>query len=396
MHTTNLPRLPLRALDRASKWVVVASVSLTTPVFAQQHPGTDQAPTTPEVQWNKQLLGSGQVEQVSATLARSHKTAADSVDESMIDKMKRSLPSLNQLGSSLKYGSFSVVSSQGPEVIALVRTIPMLSGTERRDALTKLWNFGRQGVPEAQNFVGFVYEYGVFGVPQNMRTARAYYTAAASRHYQAAMLNLATIAYFGKDQTADQDTARELVRAAADVGVESSGRVCGLASFIEYRRGNVDAALRSGKFCYSALANIPNAAYGYQLPLAQRVKMLRDSIGSGAPDGYRWLEEITQKAGPDPEFLYCKYRLINRLRTAPTTVDLKTLARTCYENSARSPGAVQADNAVQGIVGFVVTEQRQLEQMRQSNRFHYAWSVPYLPFSQGDVDLFEPVVKGTK
>lgn len=396
MHPTAPSRPPAYGPIQVKTWIIAASVALAHSAFAQQHRAADQPATTPEVQWNKQLLGSGQVEQVAATLAQSHKAAADSVDESMIDKMKRSLPSLNQLGSSLKYGSFSVVSSQGPEVIALVRTIPMLSGAERRDALTKLWNFSKQGVPESQNFVGFVYEYGLFGVPKNIRTARAYYTAAASRRYQAAMLNLATIAYFGKDQSADQDAARDLIHAAADVGVESSGRVCGLASFIEYRRGNIDAALRSGKFCYSALANIPNAAYGYQLPIAQRVKMLRDSIGSGAPDGYRWLEEVTQKAGPDPEFLYCKYRLINRLHTAPTTVDLKTLARSCYESSARPSGVIQEDSAVQGIVGFVVTEQRQLEQMRQSNRFHYAWSVPYLPFSQGDVDLFEPAMKGTK
>ena len=51
---------------------------------------------------------------------------------------------------------------------------------------------------------------------------------------------------------------------------------------------------------------------------------------------------------------------------------------------------------MQGIASFAMTEVRALEQSRQTNRFHYSWSVPYLPFAQRDVDLYEPVMKEAK
>jgi hypothetical protein len=169
-----------------------------------------------------------------------------------------------------------------------------------------------------------------------------------------------------------------------------------LASFIEYRRGDRDTAIKLGRSCYSALANIPNAAYDNQMPLARRIKLLRDSIGSGAPDGYRWLEQITQQAGPDTQQLYCKYRIINRLRNMHGSADVKALARTCYENSVHAPGGVGAESTIRGIATFVVSERLALEQLRRTDRFHYGWSVPYLPFAQVDVDLYEPVMKGAK
>lgn len=373
--------------------LVIAALSLVWPAAVAQPRPPTSAPATAEMQWNRDLLSSGKVEQVAGSMGQANKAEQEAVDESAIARIRRSLPSLDQFGSSLKYGSFSVVSSQGPEVVTLIRAVPMRTGKERNDVLAKLLNLSRQGVPEAQNFSGFVYEYGLFGAPRDLVRAREYYTAAASHRYQPAILNLATMAYFGKGGPSDPEAARELLHLAVGIGPESSGRVCGLASFIEYRRGDQDAALRFGKHCYSALAYIPSAAYDNQLPLTQRIKMLRDSIGTGAPDGYRWLEQITQRAGPDPQYLYCKYRLINQVRANPARADVRTLARTCYANSTATPGDRAADAAIPGIVAFVVTEQRALEQLRQKNRFHHSWSVPYLPFAQGDVDLFEPILK---
>jgi hypothetical protein len=366
------------------------------PAFAQQPAGPAHPAVTPEVQWNRDLLGSGRIEQLAGSMAQHNKAAEAAVDDSMIGRVRRSLPSLDQFGNSLKYGAFSAVSPQGPEVISLIRTVPMRAGKDRNEILGKLLNFSRQGVPEAQNFSGFVYEYGLFGAPRNLQLAREHYRAAASRRYQPAVFNLANMAYVGKGQAQDVNSARELVHQAFAIGAESSGRVCGLASFIEYRRGDQTTALRLGQFCYSGLAHIPNAAYNSQLPLTQRIKMLRDSIGTGALDGYRWLEQITQRAGPDREFLYCKYRLVNQLRANPVRADAKALARTCYESSTANPGGSNADVAVQGIASFAVTEVRALEQSRQTNRFHYSWSVPYLPFAQRDVDLYEPVMKEAK
>lgn len=377
---------PIVGLAFGALWV------LSQAAHARQQPAAT-APATPEMQWNRQLLDSGRIERMAGPMAQASKAAQESVDDSMIGRIRNSLPSLDQLGSALKYGNAVVVSTHGPEVIALIRAVPMRKGKDRNDALAKLLDFSRQGVPEAQNFSGFVYEYGLFGAQRDLQLAREYYTAAAAHRYQPAILNLANMTYFGKGQASDPEAARELIHQAFDIGPESSGRVCGLASFIEYRHGDQQAALRLGKFCYSALAHIPNAAYRTGLPLAQRIKMLRDSIGTGAPDGYRWLETITQRAGPDPGYLYCKYRLINQVRTNPDHVDLMALARTCYANSTRPPDDKEPEAMIKGIVSFVVTEQRALEQLRQANRFHHSWSVPYLPFNQGDVDLFEPVMK---
>lgn len=381
--------LPLTRVVLAALWALCPSA------FAQKPPGVAQ-PATAEMQWNRELLGSGRIEQLAGSMAEANKAAQESVDDSMIGRIKKFLPTREQFGSSLKYGNTVVVSSQGPEVIALIRTVAMRKGKDRNDVLAKLLAFSRQGIPEAQNFSGFVYEYGLFGAQRNPGLARDYYTAAAAHRYQPAILNLANMAYFGRGQRSDPEAARELIHQAVGIGPEASGRVCGLASFIEYRRGDQEAALRLGKSCYSALAHIPNAAYNTQLPLAQRIKLLRDSIGTGAPDGYRWLETITQRAGPDPGYLYCKYRLINQVRTNPAQTDAKALARTCYANSTKTPGDKEADAAIKGIVSFVAVEQRALEQLRQTNRFHHSWSVPYLPFAQGDVDLFETVMKETK
>jgi len=362
---------------------------------ARQQPGA-MPPATPEMQWGRDLLGSGRMEQMAGALAHAHKAAQESVDAPTIARIRSTLPSLEQFGNALKYGNAVVVSSRGPEVVILIRAVPMRQGKDRSDVLAKLLDFSRQGVPEAQNFSGFICEYGLFGTPRDLKRARDYYTAAAAHRYQPALLNLANMAYFGKGQPSDPGAARELIHQAIGIGPEASSRVCGLASFIEYRRGDEQSALRLARFCYSGLAHVPKAAYDTELPLAQRIKMLRDSIGTGAPDGYRWLETITRRAGPDPDYLYCKYRLVNQMREKPGRVDIEALAKACYANSTRMPGGGPADAAIKSIVSFVMAEQRALERLRQANHSHPSWSVPYLPFGQGDVDLFETVVKDTR
>ena len=350
-------------------------------------------PATPEMLWNRELLGAGRIQQMAEPLAQASRAAQASVDDFVIARVRSTLPSLEQFGSALRYGNAVVVSSQGPDVVALIRAVPMRKGKERNDVLVKLLGFSRQGIPEAQTFSGFVYEYGLFGAQRNPKLAREYYAAAAAHRYQPAIFNLANMAYFGKGQPGDPEAARELIHQAVGIGPEASGRVCGLASFIEYRRGDQQGALRLGKFCYSGLAHIPNAAYDTGLPLAQRVKMLRDSIATGAPDGYHWLEAITEKTSPDRAYLHCKYRVVNQLRTNPAQADIQALARDCYAASTPGPIDGQAAVTIKGIVSFAVTERRTLDQLRQANRFHDAWSVPYLPFGQGDVDLFESVMK---
>jgi hypothetical protein len=398
MPTVNLPR----RTSRSAVLVVGLLFSLvaggTLPAAAEQQTSkTQQPPVTPEVQWNRDLLQSGRIEQMAGSMAQANKAAEQAANKAILDRVRSTLPSMYQSGVFLKFdGTYVSVSKRGPEAINLIRQVPVRTGKERNEVLTRLLNLSRDGVPEALNFSGFVYEYGLFGAPHDLGLARSHYEAAAARHYQPAIFNLATLAYFGRGQPSNPEAARVLIHQAVSIGSEASNRVCGLATFIEYRSGDRDSAARFGKSCYSPLANIPNAAYNNQMPLDRRIKLLRDSIATGAPDGYRWLEEITQRAGPDKAQLYCKYRLVNRLRTASGSLDIKALARTCYDTSTADADRKSTDNVVQGITSFVLAETRALDQLRRNDRFHHAWSVPYLPFAQSDADLYATVMKDAK
>lgn len=390
-----LLRKPLSPLLRTLTPLVYVTLCVLTAANAA-HSAESTSATSPETQWSRQLLSSGRVEQVAGPIASANKATAASVDESMIDKVRKSLPSLHQFGDSLKYGNAAVVSERGPEVIALIRSTPVRTGADRAQLLRKLIAYSRQGIPEAVNFIGFIHEYGLFGAQRDPVTAREHYYLAASQRYQPALFNLANMAYFGKGQAQDPSAARDFVMQAAAIGTEASSRVCGLASFVEYRRGDSESALRMGRFCASPLSNVPKAAYDKQLALETQLAMLRDSAMAGIPDAYPMMEALTQQAGPRRDFLYCKYWLINRLRTAPGQADAQSLARDCYARSGFKVTDQEATNVVRGIASFAFTEHRILEQRRRTDRTHLSWSVPFLPFRAGDVNLFEAVMKEAK
>lgn len=347
-----------------------------------------------EIQWNRELLRSGKVEQIAAAIAQQNKETARAADAPSSGRLGDHL-SLERLGATLRFdGKYASVSAQGLEVIALIRQVPARKGKELNDVLARLLKFSQQGVPEAQNFCGFVYEYGLFGASSDIARARRHYEAAAARRYQPSFFNLANMAYFGKGQPRDPMQGYDLVRQAMSIGDETSSRVCGLASYIAYKNGEREAAGRYSVSCYSALANIPVAVYGTQMPLARRMTLLRDSISTGATDGYQMLEEITRTPGPDKTFLHCKYQLVNRIRPDPDRYDVNALARACYAGEVAKDRDQSDDRAIRGIASFAVTESRSLAQLGHADRFHYTWSVPYLPFTQADVDLFTPIMKG--
>jgi hypothetical protein len=396
--------MPQRLPERFARFLArttlsLGALSILSPpplVLAQEQAHPDSATDEVPGNWANTLMHSGRVEQTAAAMNQPLRDIGKSVDTSVIDRVKRSMPSVERFGNALKYTSTVTVSSQGAEIVSLIRLLPNRTGKERSSLLARLLNFSSQNAPEAQNFIGFVNEYGLFGAPRDLTRAREYYKAAASRNYQPAVFNLAIMAYLGKGQQPDADMARDLIRRASGIGPEASARVCGLASFIEYRRGDRAEALRYAQTCHSPLANIPIAAYGSQLPLQLRVKMLRDSIGTGAVDGYHWLEVVTRQVPFDRNFLYCKYHLINQLKQSRLGGDVQSMAQTCYANSVSQKKDSNAPTAIKGIVSFVMVEQRELEQMRRASRFHAGWSVPYLPFGAADVDLYEHVMKEAK
>jgi TPR repeat protein len=325
-----------------------------------------------------------------------------SINQESIANAQRALPQFNQFGGELKYGTHKTVSSDGEKIVSMIRSLTTDSLKEHATALRRLQELSDRGIPEAQNFVGFAAEYGLYGARVDVNRAIQFYGAAASSGYQPAIYNLALAAAYGKNGHADLGRAAGLLDKAATKGPESSLRVCGFASFLNYRRGDQQAALDFSKGCPSPLTALPLALTNNAGTAEQRIESLRKSIATGVDDGFELLESVTRPtASSDIQFNYCKYYLINRYRTAVKVDRLHEDALRCYEQYAphvadHNVEVSRREQIVPGIISFVPTEITVLQAMRKSNRFHFKWSVPYLPFPQQDVDLFEPLITGVK
>ena len=352
-------------------------------------------------QYNTELLKSPQIQQVAASTQNSNKTIEGSIGENAIRLAQLNLPSLSgpgfdQFASELKFGKFVTQSERGPEIILLIRSLGTRAEKDRAPLLRRLQVYSSQGYPEAVNFVGVIYEYGLFQTPRDIVRAVEFYKAAAQRRYQPALYNLATIAYFGKAGPANLAESERLVNMAQTIGAEGSFRVCGLSAFLQFRQGNRADAMRQAKNCKSALANLPNAAFGTEFSALERIKMLRESIAAGADDGFSLLVDTARRIPNDKNFYFCKYAIIDRIRFGAIPPNLKQWAGDCYlkfnaETSA-SGHKIASDMATMGIAGFVSSEVSALQNLRRTNRFHHSWSVPYLPFGQPEVDLFQTIM----
>lgn len=314
------------------------------------------------------------------------------------------LPKIGQMGREMRFGRHKTVSQDGEKIIDLIQVAASASRSpkERTEALRTLQELSQRKVPEAVNFIGFVNEYGLFGARKEMRTALQYYRAAAAAGYQPALYNLALAEAYGKQGRQDLAQAAQYIANAFSYGEEASSRVCGFGSFINYRRGDLQAALRFTKGCNSPLIALPMALADRTQSQEKRIDGLRKSIATGADDGFELLERITRDtAGKDDQFNFCKYSLLNRYRITEKYDHLQGDAARCYEQYAsklkdQNKETSRRQLIIPGIASFVSTEIVALKDMRKSNHFHYSWSVPYLPFAQQDVDLFTPVFPGAK
>lgn len=286
-------------------------------------------------------------------------------------------------------------------MIAWMIQLTSASAAERKDLLGKLAALADQNIPEALTFEGFAAEYGLFGTPQNVARALQLYQAAAARNYQPAIYDLAVASAYGKGNRADFNNALGYIARASAIGPDPSYRVCGFGAFLSYRVGDRAQAARYAQSCWSSLAGIPKALYDDRVNVPQRVTLLRESIIAGIDDGYPLLAKVTHDAGADPQYLACKYMLVDRYRHNLSGNTLRDDAISCYQQTGSIPSdpkeaLIRFNTVVPGIVGFVPTEIRSLEKERASNHFHYAWSVPYLPFRQQDVDQFATFVSHTR
>lgn len=363
---------------------------------AKQAAAVARFASAPPQTYNNQLMNSPVVEQYAKAAAVENKEVVQGVGAEEIARIKKVMPDIGQLGNDIKSGKFVVASDKGAEIISLIRSLALRNGTERQTILRKLQNYSDRGYPEAVNFMGVIFEYGLFGAKKDLNRALAFYTVAAKRRYQPAIYNLANSAFYGKNGHPQLQEADRLIAQAYSLGNEASFRVCGLGAFMKYREGNQNEALSFGRSCYSALANLPNAAYGNQNSIAERIKMLRDTIATGADDGFNVLEQIARPTSGNKDYMFCKYRLINQIRFTGKFEKLPEMAKDCYQKTTRDLNSrdekMNAQIALVGINGFVTNEINSLQLLRKTNHYHYSWSVPYLPFGQGEVDLFEPIM----
>ncbi|WP_254211136.1 hypothetical protein [Burkholderia multivorans] len=323
-----------------------------------------------------------------------------SVTADVVDRAKALLPKANQLGERLRFGDHNVVSNDGETVVMWMIEAANATGEKRKALLAKLAELSARGVPEAMTFQGFASEYGLFGFPKNLGRALSLYRSAAASKYQPAIYNLAIAAGYGKLQRPDLASALMYAGQAAAIAADASYRVCGFASFLSYRQGDRVRALQYATSCWSDLAGLSRARYDARASLSERVTLLRNSISTGIDDGYALLEQVTRDAGAEPQYLACKYELVNKYRRPTGGRNLRDEAVLCYRRftptGTQRAASIRFNTVVPGIVGFVPTEVAALEKLRASNKFHYGWSVPYLPFRQQDVDLFAPYVSHAK
>jgi hypothetical protein len=388
--------------SRATEAITEAARALGSPEFAalrqsvaRQAAAATKATDSITSNYSADLLKSRQLERHARHMMASHEEIEKKVGPEQIRLAQLTLPGIDQFTSDLKNGKYVSVSSRGPEIIHLIRTLPMREAKDQTGILKRLQIFSAQGYPEAQNFAGNIVEFGLYGNTADSAKAEAYYKLAALQRYQPALFNLALMKYFGKSSRPDVPEASRLFRQAYAIGAESSYRVCGMAAYLEYRSSKPADSMKYANNCRSPLAKIPNALYTPGLNLPDKIKMLKDSISAGANDGFKILADLTRSVPNDTEYLACKYKILDQVRFSPITSNLRDTAKECYfalAPSANLPdGRARSEIAVINIAGFATKELAALTQQRRANKLHPEKSVPYLPFTQADVELFDTI-----
>lgn len=283
----------------------------------------------------------------------------------------------------MRFGKHVTVSTDGEKVIGLIRDT--LKQETAPKALASLKVLAERDIAEAQNYMGFLTEYGLFGFAKNQAKAYEWYTKSAQFNYQPALYNMAKMQFFLRDNL---EGAEVLVEQAQKIGPEYSHRVCGLASYLSMRAKNTAVMISHAKNCSSPLAAFGNIEATNELDI--KIKLLRDSLSSGASDGYSYLQKVTSNLENDPQLLGCKYKLLSKYRLV--TANWKALPSEALDCAIKSKYK-EPQIAAGRITGFIRVELESIQKLKRGNKFHFNWSVPFLPFTQSEVDLFLPVME---
>jgi TPR repeat protein len=326
--------------------------------------------------------------------AASNRQVVQATSSQVIEKVKEGFPKFDDLGTHLRLGETITVSEEGKTVIATIRRLPKAKPSEQQAIVQQLAGFASAGVPEAVHFMGFLHETGMFNAVKNPAKAYQLYSVATSKRYAPSAYNQALMQAYGRLSAADSARAISLLSLSYAMARDTSGRVCGMLSFLTYRAGSFKESFAAAQGCGSPLANLARATDSSQ-PLPQRVTWLRDSLATGVDDGFTALAKVTrQDAKTDPNGTFCKYVLVAKHFYKAPPKNLRAEAQQCLNFVAKDLGAWTGplsyqEQMVAGVSGFVPAEIGELRKLRQANRFRYSWPVPYLPFTQQEVELFE-------
>ena len=306
-----------------------------------------------------------------------------------------SLSPVTTWAETLKNGHHNVLSPGGEELVQLMR----VSAAGTKDSRAALESIKASNTPEAWTFLGWLSENGALGAPKDVGAALRLYSKAAAAGYQPAIYNLALASLYGRAGASNLNAAMRYADQAFGVAVDKSGRVCGLASYLSHKLGQKSRALTYAEECNSALASMAQGFYDNRLSFEKRMSYLRESLYTGADDGYAGLLNISKalypQANADKAQFICKYNVLFQSATAQPS-DLLGFAKNCLvARTATGDKSIEA-SALQmrakEIVGFVNYERSHVAEMRKANRFHYSLSVPYLPFAQQEVNHFSKAI----
>ncbi|WP_034303088.1 sel1 repeat family protein [Herbaspirillum sp. RV1423] len=345
---------------------------------------------TSQIAESLHIADSPAVTAMSERLNRAHKGAIEATDESMVAKAKAALPKIADALYRGPKSPYFTTSPRGQDVITVIRAIPQASGDKRRELLLKIKQYSSAGFPEAVNFVGFIFEYGLFGAKKDGARALNLYQSAAATGYQPALYNVANYLYYGKGGVQDTSTADDAIRRAYMMAQDTSGRICGLGAFINYRSGNKNESLRYATGCTSTLAKLPMAIYEERMLPLERIRTLKETLGTGADDAFPMMRRIADSMTKIDPQLKCRYELMDRYRLNTDTQSAKAAATQCLNKSGTSDGNGRMS---QDIANYVDVEIRSIQSERQRNQFHYSWSVPYLPFPMTETGQFLPLIE---
>ena len=325
-----------------------------------------------------------------------------STEGNLLDKVKARLP---REVNSVKFGAHITVSPQGAEVIDNIRALATAKGEIQNTLLSAIANAAKSGVPEAENFVGLIYEIGLFATKRNIQQATALYQAAASKNYPPAIFNLALVEYYGKgiNEAAANANARVLLtRTAHLVKGQDNFRVCGMASLVNYQFGKMALANEFAAECESPLSNLAKVNSS-TMTTDEKIRSLRFFAETGANDAFPLLEQVTKAdLAKNENYPYCTWHIFNAYmgKISSSAKEIRVDAGRCvaayFKGETKTPtNSMKVSLGVTSVIAGVNAELVNLKKLRQSSRIHYSWPVPYLPFNIVESDIFYPLMSAS-